>query len=84
MESGTVVWFSPVKGYGFIKPDDADPETKDVFVHYSGVNGDGGPTTPNLHDGQKVTFERASSKKGVKAVNVSVVGDQVQAVEVDP
>jgi CspA family cold shock protein len=64
MPTGTVKWFSDDKGYGFITPDDG---TKDVFVHYSAVTGDGFRT---LVEGAKVTYEVESSDKGPKAANV--------------
>ena len=61
---GTVRWFSRVKGYGFIKPDDSE---KDVFVHYSGVVGDG---YRNLDEGQRVEFIIEDTAKGPQAVQV--------------
>lgn len=64
MASGTVKWFSDEKGYGFITPDDG---SKDLFVHYSNVDGDGFRT---LTEGQKVTFEAAEGRKGPEATSV--------------
>jgi CspA family cold shock protein len=64
MPTGTVKWFSDDKGYGFITPDDG---SKDVFVHYSAVGGDGFRT---LVEGAKVTYDVESSDKGPKAANV--------------
>jgi cold shock protein len=64
MPTGTVKWFSDDKGYGFITPDDG---TKDVFVHYSAVAGDGFRT---LVEGAKVSYDVESSDKGPKAANV--------------
>ncbi|MCL6503831.1 MAG: cold-shock protein [Pirellulales bacterium] len=50
MARGTVKWFSSEKGYGFITPEDG---SKDVFVHYSGIEGDGYKA---LSEGQKVEY----------------------------
>jgi len=49
--NGTVKWFNPDKGFGFIAPDDGG---KDVFVHISAVQRAGLQT---LNEGQKVSFE---------------------------
>ncbi|MEE2665101.1 MAG: cold-shock protein [Myxococcota bacterium] len=68
MANGTVKWFSDQKGYGFIAPQDG---SGDVFVHYSGIEGDGFRT---LHEGQNVDFETGDGKKGPEARNVRVVG----------
>lgn len=64
MTTGTVKWFNATKGYGFITPDDG---SKDVFVHISAVEGAGLRT---LNEGQKVTFEVETDKRGPKAVNL--------------
>ncbi|GBD29123.1 MAG: cold-shock protein [Armatimonadota bacterium] len=68
MPRGTVKWFSPEKGYGFITPDDG---SKDVFVHYSAIVGEG---YRNLQEGQKVEFEVTQGQKGPQASNVRVIG----------
>ena len=64
MPQGTVKWFNDEKGYGFISPDDGG---EDLFVHYSGIEGDGFRT---LDEGARVTFEQTQGKKGMQAVNV--------------
>jgi CspA family cold shock protein len=64
MAGGTVKWFSDEKGYGFITPDDG---SKDLFVHYSNIDGEGFRT---LTEGQKVTFEAAEGRKGPEATRV--------------
>lgn len=66
MEKGTVKWFNPEKGIGFIERE----EGKDVFVHYSAINSDGYKT---LAEGANVTFEIVETEKGLQAVNVTVV-----------
>ncbi|MDI6688180.1 MAG: cold-shock protein [Desulfobacterales bacterium] len=66
MTNGIVKWFSDKKGYGFIEQEDGP----DVFVHHSGINGDGFKT---LHDGDRVTFDIEQGQKGPAAVNVTVV-----------
>ena len=68
MPRGTVKWFSPEKGYGFIPPDDG---SKDVFVHYTAIVGEG---YRNLQEGQKVEFEVTQGQKGPQASNVRVIG----------
>lgn len=64
MLTGTVKWFSDAKGYGFIEVEGQ----KDVFVHYSAINGDGRKT---LREGQGVTLEIAEGTKGPQAENVT-------------
>ncbi|MBQ7217575.1 MAG: cold-shock protein [Synergistaceae bacterium] len=63
MAQGTVKWFNESKGYGFITAD----EGKDVFVHYSAIQGEGFKT---LNEGQKVSFDVISGDKGPQAANV--------------
>ena len=61
---GTVKWFNESKGFGFIE----QPSGKDVFVHYSVINGDG---RRSLNDGQQVTMEVVEGEKGPQAQNVT-------------
>jgi CspA family cold shock protein len=61
--TGTVKWFSPEKGFGFIKREDGS----DVFVHHSGISGNGFKT---LNEGERVEFEILQEPKGLKAYNV--------------
>ena len=58
MQKGTVKWFNPTKGYGFIKPADGD---KDVFVHISAVERAGLST---LNEGQTVEYELVTGRNG--------------------
>ncbi len=67
MPQGTVKWFNGEKGYGFIRPDDGG---EDLFVHYSGIAGDG---FRSLDEGEKVTYEAAQGRKGMQAQDVSKV-----------
>lgn len=64
MAKGTVKWFSDQKGYGFITPEGG---AKDVFVHYSALEGTGFKT---LDDGVAVEFEVVEGPKGQQAANV--------------
>ena len=66
MANGTVKWFNDHKGYGFIEQEDGS----DVFVHHSGINAEG---FKSLNEGDQVTFDVEQGKKGLAAVNVSVV-----------
>ena len=68
--SGTVKWFSRVKGYGFISPDGGD---KDVFVHFSAIQGEG---YRNLEEGQRVEFTIEDSPKGPQAAQVVALDQQ--------
>lgn len=62
--TGTVKWFNDEKGFGFI----AQEGGKDVFVHFSAINGAGRKT---LLEGQPVTFEVEQGEKGPQAKNVN-------------
>jgi CspA family cold shock protein len=64
--TGTVKWFNASKGYGFIAHDGG----KDVFVHFSAIQGDG---YRNLNEGEQVEFSIEDSPKGPQAVNVTKV-----------
>ncbi len=58
MPKGTVKWFNPTKGYGFIAPDTGG---KDVFVHISAVQKAGMRT---LNEGQSISFEIEQQQNG--------------------
>lgn len=64
MATGTVKWFNAEKGYGFIAQDDG---SKDVFVHYSGIEGVG---YRSLSEGDKVAYDIMDGVKGPQAANV--------------
>ena len=58
MANGTVKWFNPTKGYGFIAPESGG---KDVFVHISALERSG---LSNLEDNQKVSYELRTGRDG--------------------
>jgi CspA family cold shock protein len=64
--TGTVKWFNPVKGFGFIQPDNGG---KDVFVHISAVEKAGLST---LNEGAKVSYEEMSNRGKTSAENLRV------------
>jgi CspA family cold shock protein len=64
--TGTVKWFNPDKGFGFISQEDGP----DVFVHFSAIAGEG---YRNLEENQKVEFDITQGQKGPQATNVRPV-----------
>lgn len=63
MANGTVKWFDPQKGFGFIEMEGS----KDIFVHHSEIRGEG---FKSLDEGQQVEFEIRQNEKGDYAANV--------------
>jgi len=66
MTTGTVKWFNPTKGYGFIQPSSGG---NDVFVHISAVEQAGLKT---LNEGQTISFEISENKGKSSAVNLAL------------
>ena len=62
MAQGTVKWFNEEKGYGFIAPNEEGSE--DLFVHYSSIEGSG---FRSLEEGERVSYEPASGRRGEEA-----------------
>ena len=68
MTKGTVKWFNPTKGYGFIEPEDG---SKDAFVHISAVERAG---LSSLNEGQQVEYELQTGQNGkTSAENLQIV-----------
>ncbi|MEK7820795.1 MAG: cold-shock protein [Pseudomonadota bacterium] len=68
MPTGTVKWFNPAKGFGFIQPEDG---SKDAFVHISAVERAG---LSGLREGQKISYELQAGKNGkTSAENLSLI-----------
>jgi CspA family cold shock protein len=65
MADGNVKWFDTKKGYGFI----VGPDGKDVFVHYTNIDGDG---FRSLREGEHVNYELVKTNKGLAANHVKV------------
>lgn len=72
MATGKVKWFNDSKGFGFIEQADG----KDVFVHYTAIQGEGFKTLP---EGAEVQFELLETDRGPQAANVQLVKPGVQA-----
>jgi len=66
MATGTVKWFNPTKGYGFIQPQDGG---RDVFVHISAVERAG---LSSLNEGQVLNYELVSNRGKESAANLKV------------
>ncbi|MBI1215976.1 MAG: cold-shock protein [Alphaproteobacteria bacterium] len=67
MATGTVKWFNPTKGYGFIQPEDGG---NDVFVHISALESLGLKT---LNEGQRVSYELATQRGKTAATNIELL-----------
>jgi len=67
MAIGTVKWFNPTKGFGFITPEDGN---SDVFVHISAVEKAG---LTGLQENQKVSYEVATQKGRQAAANLQLI-----------
>ena len=65
MSEGTVKWFNPRKGYGFIAAQDG----REVFVHYASIKAEG---FKNLAEGDNVTFDITEGEKGLRAENAEL------------
>jgi CspA family cold shock protein len=66
MATGTVKWFNPTKGFGFITPEDGG---KDAFLHISEVQKAG---IAHLSEGQKVNYDVLDDARGPKAIDISL------------
>ena len=73
---GSVKWFDPRKGFGFI----IRPEGKDIFVHYTVIEGDGFRV---LEDGSRVLYDALETDKGWKATKVAKTGDSPEVTVPD-
>ena len=71
---GTVKWFNPSKGYGFIVGEDGT----DYFAHFGEIQVEGFKT---LKEGQSVTFEEADGEKGPVAKNIMAASDMEETTE---
>jgi CspA family cold shock protein len=66
MATGTVKWFNPTKGYGFVQPDDG---SKDVFIHISKLEEKGIPT---LEEDQKISYDTEDNRGKISATNIEI------------
>lgn len=67
MANGTVKWFNPTKGFGFIEPEQGG---SDVFVHISAVERAG---IANLAEGQRVSYELETNKGKTSAADLKLI-----------
>ncbi len=70
MATGTVKWFSNVKGYGFVNTDDNEDE--DIFVHFSAIEMEG---YKKLTSGQKIEFDINEGPNGLQAQNIRSINN---------
>ncbi len=70
MPTGTVKWFSNVKGYGFVNTD--EDEDADIFVHFSAIEMDG---YKKLTSGQQIEFEIDNGPKGLQAHKIRSISN---------
>lgn len=75
MAQGTVKWFNPTKGYGFIQPEDG---SSDVFVHISAVEQAG---IPKLLEGQKLSYEISNNRGKDAAAELKLIEGSAGAGE---
>ena len=68
MATGTVKWFNPDKGYGFITPDEP---SKDLFVHRSAIQSN--DSFKSLPEGAKVSYDTEQGPKGLAAAHVELI-----------
>jgi len=67
MANGTIKWFNPTKGFGFIRPDD---NSSDVFVHISAVEKSG---LNGLDEGQRISYELETNRGKTAAANLKII-----------
>ena len=67
MATGSVKWFNPTKGFGFIQPDD---NSSDVFLHISAVEK---AKISHINDGQRISYEIANEKGKTAAVDIKLI-----------
>jgi cold shock protein len=68
MKKGTVKWFNPTKGYGFIQPEEGG---NDVFLHISALEGTG---IKSLNEGEQIGYELTTDARGkASATNISLL-----------
>lgn len=71
---GTVKWFDPKKGFGFI----VGPADQDVFIHYSRIEGDGFRA---FEDGQRVEFDAEQGERGWHAIRARGVSSEAEKID---